>query len=171
MPIVLEVRFQDFVAIVVLQETILLSITGDISKKQVGERITRSDVGVGRVKGEIARYRAGTELPSQFIFLTEGNIGSELQVMFPYDLGHVVAVCVSGVGIVNTVWNVSWVFAKSAAISVSSDQVNSGKRSIEAVLEDTTNRNIRSPFPISYVVQNDVVGGIAEYEFIEQGWV
>src|SRR6059058_4636695 len=112
MPIVLEIWLYDLVSVVIFQESILLPITRNISQQQIGKRIAGTNVRVRRVKGEIARYRPGTQFTSEFVLLPKGGVGSKQQIVLAYDLGHVVAICVGRICVVRTIWDVSWVLAE-----------------------------------------------------------
>src|ERR1700733_1705478 len=158
--VVLNVRLEDFISIVVFDLVVGLGIRGDVAEQQVGKSVAGADRSVGGIKGEGAFDLRRVLL----IFLSDDGIGAELQGVFADDLGDVVAQGIGGVSVVpRLVGRVGL-----EGIGVIPADVNGGEFAAEAVVEERSHGHAGGPLERTDVGQADVVGGIAEDEFIQQ---
>src|ERR1700676_3216940 len=120
-PVVLEVRLKEFVAVVILDQMVLLAKAGNISQQEVREWIARAprvDASLGGkrrgVKAQVTRIGAIRQLAAKLVLLGCGNIGAKLQDVLAQNFIYVVAEGVSWVGIVDAIRNVARVFSEVA---------------------------------------------------------
>src|SRR5205807_10001569 len=117
-PVVLEIRFKNLVAVVILDSLVLLAKAVDISCQQVGKRIAGSSrVLGGGIEGQVTGNRARSQFIAQFVHLRSHEISPELEIVFAYDSGDVVAVGIGRVRVVEAVRNVTGIFPEIAAVS------------------------------------------------------
>ena len=166
-PVVLKVGLQNLIAVVVLDPSVLLSEARDVPEQQICERIPGGNIAVRGVESQIPRDRPGTEFTAQFIFLSCNRISSKLQIVPANNLADVVSECVSWVRVVSAVRNVAGIFPKTAAIRVA-DEVDARHDALAIAAEKVTNNHVGWPLPIAHVVEDDVIGGVAEHELIQQ---
>src|ERR1700676_2356377 len=77
-PVVLEVRLKEFVAVVILDQMVLLAKAGNISQQEVREWIARAPRGKRRgVKAQVTRIGAIRQLAAKLVLLGCGNIGAK----------------------------------------------------------------------------------------------
>src|SRR5260370_12237286 len=63
-PVVLEVRFHDLVAVVVLDRCILLSERSDVPQKEIGKRVSRGSGRTSRIKGNLPTNNTPPNFPT-----------------------------------------------------------------------------------------------------------
>ncbi len=127
-PVVLEVRFHDLVAVVVLDRCILLSERSDVPQKEIGKRVSRGSGRTARIKSKVARKGARSKFPTQFVLLGCGYVGSKLQVMLAHDLINVIPEGVSRIGVVDAIGNVAGILTKASVVGAPLiDQINAGQ--------------------------------------------
>src|ERR1700728_2100096 len=88
--------------------------------------------------------------------------------MLAYDLGNVVFVGVSRVGIQRSVGYVSRVLVN--AVVYAAVQANPGHFASETVFEHPNRDPLRTLPVWTHKIEFDMVGGVASHEFIQQGW-
>src|SRR6185437_6193529 len=112
--IVLEVGFDNFVAVVILGLCARLTEAENISQQKVGKRIAtrvrRCGVEVQEAVGRRLRC-------AKFVFLGESCIGTELQVVIAYHFGDVVTIGICRIRVVGAIGNVSGVLSKTITIN------------------------------------------------------
>src|SRR5437763_3220540 len=94
-PVVLEVRLHDSVPVVVLLFCGPLLVARDVSQQEIGEGVARCDIRVAGVKGQNALDVGRVGL----VLLRKYDVCAELHGVSAADLSHVVAISVSGVGV------------------------------------------------------------------------
>ncbi len=111
-PVVLEVRFQDLVAEVILGLAVRLRESVNIAEQKIRESVA-GETGrrVAAVEGQRALDGAEAAL---FIFLGDNSVGAQLQGVPSGNLSYIVTHGVRGVGIVPG--NVSLAFCEISAV-------------------------------------------------------
>ena len=166
-PIILQIRLKNFVAIVVFDVLIGLGKIGDIPDQQVGKAVA------GTVAAGIAdRGIPGkTEIAvgfflGRFVFFNRRKVSAELQIVLAQNLGRVVVKRVCRIRIVPG--QKSGIDRDVAEIVRPAD-ADGRNRAIEAILKKSRHRHRRWPLPRGpCVVEMQVIGGIAENKFVEQ---
>ena len=101
-----------------------------------------------------------------FVLLPNGDIGSELEAVFSENLAHVVAEGIGRVGVLPR--DIARIFSEAVPISrVARVDLEARQLSPETILEQA-NRDASGALPRPDVAQGNVVGGVAEYELIQQ---
>src|SRR5579862_4756583 len=106
---------------------VLLPEAVDVSKKQISEWIARSCACKRRIESQVTGYRASCQFTTKLVLLRCHDIRPELKVVFPHDLGYVVAIGVGGIGIVRAIRDIAGILAKALIVRVASDQIDSGQ--------------------------------------------
>ena len=83
------------------------------------------------------------------------------------NLAHIVAIRVGRIRIVNTIGNVAGILSKASVVGIS-NQIDAWQNSIAITREYVWHNEVGWAFPVSHVVENDVVSRVAEYEFVKQ---
>src|SRR5271167_4306555 len=87
-PIILEIRFDDFVAVVIFGLEIRLLVLSDVPHQQIGIGISGADICVARVEGKDSLNVRRVVL----VLLGKNQISAKGQGMLPENLRHIVAV-------------------------------------------------------------------------------
>src|SRR5229473_7735495 len=167
-PVVLEIRFEKFVAVVILHDGAGLRVRSDVSCKEISKRIPVRD-GRGFVKSQDTTKtdrRRGTG----FVLLCNNELTTKGEVVRADDLGDGVAVVIDRIGI--NPRHEPWVNGKASAISVAASK-RDGRQLGEicatgAGVENTGHRESRGHLERAGVDENQTVGGVASHEFVEK---
>src|SRR5580693_1381123 len=166
MPVVLEVGLKDLVPVVGLDRRFLLLILLHISQQQIGKCVPAADHAVA---GGVGQNAVGTDPRLRnLVLLRRHKVTAELQVMLADDLGDIVFVGIGRVGIQRAVGYVSRVLVD--AIEYAAVQADPRHFAAEAIVEHTHSHSLWT-LPIwTHEIENDVVGSVAGYKFIQQRW-
>ena len=162
MPIILKIRFKDFVTVISFDHRFLLLELGDISHQKVSERVAGGHRCIACIEGKQA-VRRHSRLRN-FVLLGSREICAELQAVCADDFRYIVAIRVGWIGVQWAVRNVAWVFRK--AIKRATGKADAGDLSASAIVEQPK-RHVGGPLPRPYQRQVDVVGGIASHKLVE----
>src|ERR1700730_14443323 len=164
-PVVLQIRLHNLVSEVVLGSTIDLLELGDSSGQQVSESVTCAHGCVGAVERQEALNAAKAAL---FVLLGDGDIRAKLQGVLADDLSHVVAEGVSWVRVVPR--NVSLVFLEGPAIGLGIASDFKSRQLAAEIGKQSGHGHAGRPRHCTWprVVEEDVVGGVARHELIQQ---
>src|SRR5262249_45715596 len=130
-PIILEVGFEDFVAVVKEVLSADLRVAADLADEHVGERIAGA-VGIVGAETELALDIVSRLL----VLLCRDEIGAENESVLADDLGHSIAVSVSGVRIVP--WEVAGIDVEAVSVDDTGGVADGESRQFaaEAVVEE-----------------------------------
>ena len=168
MEVILEIRFQDFIAVVILGLGAGLGEVGDVAQEKIGKRIAgRTRCGAAEGQEAVDR-RVG---PGKLILLCRGKISAKLQIVSACDLGDVVTVGIGRIRVVRSVRDVSIIFGN--AVVDAAAQVNSRQLASGVHLREKISTSVAPALPGIWVGEsrtgeNDMVGGVAKHELIEQ---
>src|SRR5579871_6914351 len=163
-PVILEIRLHDLVAVVVFQLQISLTIRGNSPGQEICESIPRGNsLGADVIVEDTLQIRA-----ILLVFLAGDKIESEKHIVIAGDLRNLVSICVSRIGIVPG--EISRVRAETAAVRRTTRKGDGRYQSAEPVRIDTAHLEAGRQSGVTQRVQEDVVGGVAEYELIQKRW-
>ena len=88
-----------------------------------------------------------------------------------HDLVYVVAIGVCRIRVIESIWNITSILAKTSAVSTALvNEINARQNTFIGTGENRTKSRTRWSFVGSSVLQKDVIGCVAEDKLIQQGW-
>ena len=163
MPIVLEIRLHDLVPVVVLGFKIGLIETRDLAGQHVRECVAGADGRIGIVEAQDS-LNVGTVL---LVLLGRHHIGAEIQVVSANDLGQLVLVGKSRIGVIPG--EVAGIEREAAGIVVDASRYTDGRhQSAESVVVQAGHGKVGRAGDRTDGIQEDVIRRIAEGEFVQQ---
>src|SRR5215469_3171725 len=169
MKIILEIRFENLIAVVILGLCARLCEVGDVAQQKVRKWVA-SGIRCCVAEGQNTvgrRVRSG-----EFVLLRGGEIGTKLQVMSTGDLGNIVPVGVSRIGVIRPVRYIPVILSKSVVNTAT--QAYPRQHALSVHLREEVPASIGPTLPGIWVWEarageDNMIGGVAEDELVQEG--